>query len=131
MPTEAEAHLIEAATRVLASRHAHPDHTVAAAGRDADGRIFVGVNVSHFTGGPCAEMVVMGAAAAASAAPLELIVAVGDEGRGVLSPCGKCRQMLSDYFPALHVLVPGEGGPVAVPIRELLPQPYVRNAHRR
>ncbi len=36
-------------------------HTVGAAVRSADGRSFAGVNLYHFTGGPCAELVALGA----------------------------------------------------------------------
>src|SRR5690242_1035495 len=82
------AELIQAATDV-AYRFSHPKlHTVGAAARAADGRIFVGMNVFHFTGGPCAELVVIGAAAAQGAHDLRTIVAVGDRDRGLLAPCG-------------------------------------------
>src|SRR5690242_2721178 len=58
------AELIHAATDV-AYRFSPPEaHTVGAAARAADGRIFGGMNVFHFTGGPCAELVVIGIAAA-------------------------------------------------------------------
>ncbi len=39
------------------------NHTVAAAARGHDGRIITAVNAYHFTGGPCAELVVIGTAA--------------------------------------------------------------------
>jgi cytidine deaminase len=43
-----------------ANTDAGPDqdgvHTVGAAVRDRDGRAFTGVNLYHFTGGPCAEL---------------------------------------------------------------------------
>jgi cytidine deaminase len=65
---------------------------VASAARARDGRIVTGVNAYHFTGGPCAELVVLGAAAAEGAYDLETIVAVGDHDRGVVPPCGRCRQ---------------------------------------
>ena len=37
---------------------------------DTSGKIHTAVNVCHFTGGPCAELAVMGVAAAAHAGPL-------------------------------------------------------------
>ncbi|MCP9969042.1 hypothetical protein [Actinomadura madurae] len=56
--------LVEAAARVAAG-HARGDrHTVAAAARARDGRIVAAMNVYHFTGGPCAELAVIGTAAA-------------------------------------------------------------------
>lgn len=42
-------------------------HAMAAVGRDAAGRIHVGVNLYHFTGGPCAEFVAIAAARASGA----------------------------------------------------------------
>jgi cytidine deaminase len=99
---------------------------MAAAARARDGRIVTAVNAYHFTGGPCAELVLIGAAAAQGAYELETIVAVGDRDRGVVPPCGRCRQVLLDYFPTIRVIV-GEG---AVPITELLPETYVWADHQ-
>lgn len=81
-------------------------HTMGAAVRAADGRIFTGVNLYHFTGGPCAELVALGAARAAGATELTHIVAVGNHGRGVKSPCGRDRQILADHYPEVRVIVP-------------------------
>lgn len=100
------------------------NHTVAAAAMDTLGRMYTGVNVFHFTGGPCAELVVLGAAAAAGAGPLVTMVAVGDSGRGVIAPCGRCRQGLLDQHPDCFVIVPTADGPTDVPVRDLLPYTY-------
>ncbi|MFH8791041.1 cytidine deaminase [Streptomyces sp. NPDC017941] len=117
--------LVQAAAHVARTRCRGGNHTVAAAARARDGRIVTAVNAYHFTGGPCAELVLIGAAAAEGAYDLETIVAVGDRGRGVLPPCGRCRQVLLDYFPALGVIV-GEGDRVrTVPVTGLLPESYV------
>ena len=103
---------------------------MAAAARSVNGRIVTGVNAYHFTGGPCAELVVLGAAAAQGIYDLEVIVAVGDRGRGVVPPCGRCRQVLLDYFPTLKVIV-GTGQSLrAVAIGELLPESYVWADHQ-
>lgn len=120
-----EARVLAAAEAVAASLPVGNNHTVAAAGMDVNGNIYTGVNVFHFTGGPCAELVVLGAAAAAGAGPISTIVAVGDGDRGVLAPCGRCRQVLLDLHPHAHVIVPTEESElVAVPIRDLLPFSY-------
>jgi cytidine deaminase len=122
--------LVEAAARVARSRCRGDNHTMAAAARGRDGRIVTGVNAYHFTGGPCAELVVVGAAAAQGVYELETIVAVGDRGRGVVPPCGRCRQVLLDYFPGLRVIV-GDGDRVrAVPVADLLPETYVWADHQ-
>lgn len=122
--------LVQAATRLAATSCRGDNHTVAAAARAGDGRIITGVNVYHFTGGPCAELVVIGTAAAQGAYDLDTMVAVGDRGRGVIPPCGRCRQVLLDYFPALKVIV-GSGGTLsAVPVVDLLPESYVWGDHQ-
>ncbi|MCF2130549.1 cytidine deaminase [Strepomyces sp. STD 3.1] len=122
--------LVEAAADVARTRCHGDNHTVAAAARARDGRIVTAVNAYHFTGGPCAELVVIGAAAAQGAYELETIVAVGDRERGVVPPCGRCRQALLDYFPALRVIVGGGDRLRAVPVAELLPETYVWADHQ-
>ncbi|EGX58334.1 cytidine deaminase [Streptomyces zinciresistens K42] len=122
--------LVEAAAEVARTRCRGDDHTVAAAARARDGRIVTAVNAYHFTGGPCAELVVIGAAAAQGAYELETIVAVGDPDRGVVPPCGRCRQVLLDYFPGLTVIVGDARGHRAVPVAELLPVTYVWADHQ-
>jgi cytidine deaminase len=82
--------------------------TMGAAIRSSKGEIFGAINLYHFTGGPCAELVALGVAAANGAGPLDTIVAVGDQGRGPVGPCGRCRQVLFDYHPAIRVLLPKE-----------------------
>lgn len=122
--------LIEAAARVARTRCRGDNHTMAAAARARDGRIVTAVNAYHFTGGPCAELVLIGAAAAQGAYDLDTVVAVGDRERGVVPPCGRCRQVLLDYFPGLNVIV-GAGEDVrTVHIADLLPESYVWADHR-
>ncbi|TDC57964.1 cytidine deaminase [Micromonospora sp. KC207] len=122
--------LVQAATAVAKLRCRSENHTVAAAVRTAEGRVFTGVNVYHFTGGPCAEVVAIGAAATQGETELETIVAVGDRGRGVITPCGRCRQVLRDYFPSLRVIVGPADALRAVPVAELLPETYVWADHQ-
>ncbi|MFF4038081.1 cytidine deaminase family protein [Streptomyces sp. NPDC001816] len=122
--------LIQAAGDVARTRCRGDNHTMAAAARAKDGRIVTAVNAYHFTGGPCAELVLIGTAAAQGAYDLETIVAVGDRDRGVVPPCGRCRQVLLDYFPALRVIV-GQGDRIrSVLITDLLPESYVWADHQ-
>lgn len=121
-----ERRVVEAAEVVARSLPGSDAHTVAAAVMDVNGNIYTGVNVFHFTGGPCAELVAVGAAAAANAGPLITIVAVGDGDRGVMAPCGRCRQVLLDLHPDVFAIVPApDGDLLAQPIRDLLPSSYV------
>ncbi|MFD3479724.1 cytidine deaminase family protein [Streptomyces sp. NPDC058695] len=122
--------LIEAAAHVARTRCRGDNHTMAAAARDRDGRIVTAVNAYHFTGGPCAELVVIGTAAGQGAYELVTIVAVGDRDRGVVPPCGRCRQVLLDYFPDLEVIVGAGEGLRTVPVADLLPETYVWADHQ-
>lgn len=122
--------LVQAAADVARARCRGDNHTMAAAGRAPDGRIVTAVNAYHFTGGPCAELVLIGAAAAQGVYELDTIVAVGDRDRGVVPPCGRCRQVLLDYFPGIDVIVGEEGRVRAVPVIDLLPASYVWADHQ-
>lgn len=118
--------LIELAGRTIdAATDAGPDqdgvHTMGAAVRAGDGRTFVGVNLYHFTGGPCAELVALGAARAGGARDVTHIVAVGNHGRGPVGPCGRDRQVLLDYYPGIRVLLPTREGVRSVEIGDLMP----------
>ncbi len=116
--------LVAAARRTIDEYGDQDVHTVAAAVRDERGAIHVGVNLYHFTGGPCAELVALANARAAGARAPQTIVAVGDDGRGVLAPCGRDRQVMADYHPRIRVLIPTPQGPRAVRGDELLPYTY-------
>ncbi|WP_406440499.1 cytidine deaminase [Streptomyces sp. NBC_01613] len=133
MTTQAEPvdhELIHAAAEVARTRCRGDNHTMAAAARAQDGRIVTAVNAYHFTGGPCAELVLIGAAAAQGVHELDTIVAVGDRDRGVVPPCGRCRQVLLDYFPGLKVIVGEEDRVRTVLVTELLPDSYVWADHQ-
>ncbi|MEF2529575.1 MULTISPECIES: ASCH domain-containing protein [Streptomyces] len=117
--------LVEFARHIVETNGDGETHTVGAAVRDAQGRMFGGINLYHFTGGPCAELVALGHARAEGARDLTAIVAVGDRGRGVLAPCGRDRQILLDHHPGIRVLVPVADGIRSVAITDLLPHAYV------
>ncbi|WP_408055632.1 cytidine/deoxycytidylate deaminase family protein [Streptomyces apricus] len=122
--------LVEAAGHLARTRCRGDNHTMAAATRTRDGRIVTALNAYHFTGGPCAELVLIGTAAAQGAYELDVIVAVGDRERGVVPPCGRCRQVLLDYFPDLKVIVGENDHLRTVPITDLLPESYIWADHQ-
>ena len=127
-----EVELVEVARRTIeSSTDAGPDedgiHTMGAAVRADDGRIFAGVNLYHFTGGPCAELVALGAPRAGGATGVTHIVAVGNHGRGPIGPCGRDRQVLFDYYPGVRVILPTVDGPMSVKIEDLLPMATSRS----
>ncbi len=124
--TADEWELVELARATIdTNTDAEPDqdgvHTMGAAVRAAGGRSFAGVNLYHFTGGPCAELVALGAARAGGARELTTIVAVGNHGRGPVGPCGRDRQVLFDYHHDIRVILPTEVGVRSVSIHDLMP----------
>ena len=125
MATDVESKLVEAATRTIEGIDLSKNISVGSAAMSSDGRIFTGVNVYHFSGGPCAELVVIGNAAAAGAKQLTHIVAVANARRGVINPCGRCRQVLLDYYPDIKIIVIGPDGLKTESVRALLPYTYV------
>lgn len=122
---ESDLAVIEAAESLARTLGQNPHHTVAAAALDTQGRIHTAVNVYHFTGGPCAELVALGVAATAQAGPLVAVAAAGDRSRGLIPPCGRCRQVMLDLHPDLLVAVPTEQGPRMRPVAKLLPDTYL------
>ena len=61
--------------------------------------------------------------AAAGDTDIDTIVAVDRFGE-VVSPCGMCRELISDYSPTARVIVPGKEGEQVVPVGALLPNKY-------
>ncbi len=96
-------------------------HTMGAAVRGVDGKMYGGINLYHFTGGPCAELVALGHARASGARELSAIVAVGNLGRGPVGPCGRDRQVLFDLHPRIRVILPTPQGVRSVRIMDLMP----------
>ena len=135
-PLTAEDLELVAAARAVLLRHYRPFwHTVAAALRGRDGRIWTGVHLGATVGRlqVCAEAVALGRAVVEGDGTIATAVAVRhpkpeEEAReiAVVSPCGACREMITDYAPDALVIVPGPVGPVKLPIRLLMPVPYRR-----
>lgn len=100
------------------------NHTVGAAIRCKNGKIYTGVNV-YSLHGACAEQVAIGAAVTNGERAFETIVAVrGKEGEEIIPPCGNCRQILHDYMPECEVILLIEGEKKKITARELLPYSY-------
>ena len=121
---EDDLELIEHARRIVEAHGDDEVHTVGAAVLDVQGRVFGGINLYHFTGGPCAELVALGHARASGARELTAIVAYADRGRGVIPPCGRDCQVLLDYHPGIAVLVPTVDGIRRVTVKDLMPHAY-------
>jgi cytidine deaminase len=119
--------LIEAARSIIALRSKPEAHEVGAALRTQSGKLFAAVNVKANVGrvSICAEAVAIGMAASAGDTDIERIVAVDQQGR-VISPCGMCREMVSDYSPQAKVIVAGDYGLEVLKVAELLPHKFCK-----
>ncbi len=100
-------------------------HTVGAALRCKNGRVYTGVNCDGIHGS-CAEFTAMGAALTAGEREFDTVVAVHEKAPNhLVPPCGNCRQMLFEYCPEIRVILNDEKGrPVKVGLRDLLPLAY-------
>lgn len=123
----ADLQLIDVAKSIIALRSKPEFHEVGAALRTRSGKIFSAVNVKANVGrvSVCAEAIAIGMAASAGDTDIERIVAVDYNGK-VISPCGMCREMISDYAPEAHVIVPGDDGLEVLKVAELLPHKFCK-----
>ena len=119
--------LIQTARELIRRRFVEGRHHIAAALRTRQGAVFTGVHVEANVGriAVCAEAIAIGAAATAGDTEIATIVAVNDFGE-IVSPCGMCRELISDYAPAATVIIARCGQATPVLITELLPYKYRR-----
>lgn len=102
----------------------HDHHTVGAAVRCKNGRVYVGVNL-YSLHGACAEQVAIGTAITNGERDFDVIVAVrGKEGEEIIPPCGNCRPILHDYMPDCDVIVSVCGELRKIKAKELLTFSY-------
>jgi len=132
---DADHELIAAAHEVLARHYRLFWHTVGAAIRGQDGRIWTGLHIGTTVGrlSVCAEAVALGRLLLEGDGSIGTIVAVRhpkpdevDRELAVVPPCGACREMVLDHCPDALVIVQEAGMLVKRPIRALLPAPYRR-----
>ena len=88
----------------------------------ASGRVYDGVNIENaaFPTTVCAEQVAVFKAVSEGERTLDAIAVVTSNGG---SPCGSCRQVLSEFGPDMTVLIANESGEILAEttLRELLP----------
>ncbi len=115
--------LIEAARNVIRRNYdsVHWWHTVGAAVRTGNGKVYTGVNCDSVSHGACAEVIAIGSAVTAGEREFDTIVAVrGGEHEAILPPCGNCRQMMYCYDQNMNVIVSED---TKVNVLELLKYP--------
>lgn len=97
----------------------------------ASGEIFYGCNVENASYGltNCAERTAIFSAVAALGAKLVRIraVAVVNDQTVACSPCGACRQVISEFGPDAEIFYLGPSGIKRSSIRELLPNCFALN----
>ena len=111
-----------------AREHAYVPYShypVGAALRTKSGRIFTGVNVENaaYPTTICAERVAVFKAVSEGEQDFEVISVVTDNGG---SPCGSCRQVLSEFGLDTIVLIADGNGKLVkeTTVRELLPEAF-------
>jgi cytidine deaminase len=112
-----------------ARRHAYApysNYTVGAALRTKNGRVYAGVNVENaaYPTGICAERVAVFKAVSEGEHDFEVIAVVTDNGG---SPCGACRQVLSEFGLDTVVLIADGNGKLSMEttVRNLLPEAFL------
>ncbi len=112
-----------------ARRHAYAPYSnypVGAALRTKTGRVFTGVNVENaaYPTGICAERVAVFKAVSEGERDFEVIAVVTDNGG---SPCGACRQVLSEFGLDTVVLIADGNGKLSMEttVRNLLPEAFL------
>lgn len=127
--------LVEAARALIRERYIENRHHIAAALRTRSGKIHAGLHLDTYVGraSVCAEAVAVGAAMAEGDRDIVAIVSVrhprpseANQTIQVVSPCGICREMLTDFAPDCRVIVPVNGSLVRMAPRDLLPNKYSR-----
>lgn len=133
--TNADRELVEEAKKLIATRYKENRHHIAAAVRGASGRIYVGLHLDTYVGraSVCAEAVALGAALSGGEKSIEAIVSVRhprprEETKDIkiVSPCGICREMLSDFAPDARIIIQRNGDILSTTSQNLLPEKYRR-----
>ena len=125
--------LIESARNIVRMRYRENWHSVGAAIRTKSGKIITAVNIEANVGriAVCAEAVAIGKAISEGISDFDTIVAVQhphpeDEDREIkiVSPCGMCRELISDYGEDTKVIYKSEDRTRKSDILDLLPYKY-------
>ncbi len=130
---ERDLDLIEKARQTAAALYVVDRHEVAGAVRTASGKVYSGINIEagEAFANVCGEVAAICCMVAGGSRDLDTIVAVRVNGRGehkILSPCGRCREVIHDFNPRAWVIVGKPGAERRVPISDLLPMKREKGA---
>ena len=128
--------LIDTAKSLIERRYLENRHHIASAVRGASGRVYTGLHLDTYVGraSVCAEAVALGQAMAGGETGIEAIVSIRHprpreqhQDCKVVSPCGICREMLTDFAAGGVVILAQGAAHIRVPVAELLPAKYKRH----
>lgn len=127
--------LIKAAQDTIKRLYKDGKHHIGAAVRTKTGKIYSAVHLEAYIGrvSVCAEAIVLGKAISEGESEFETIVAVRhpdqdeiNQNIEVVSPCGICRELISDYGTEIQVILKVGEEHIKKNIRGLLPDKYKR-----
>ena len=127
--TKQDLELIEQAKQTADKLHVDDVSEVAAALRTKNGKIYTGIHFDANVGfaDVCGEVAAICHAVAHGYREYDSIVAIWGDGKGnykLLSPCGRCREVISDFGLDIWVIVGTLEKPYKLKISELLPLKY-------
>lgn len=118
--------LIDKVKETADNLHLDGIHEVAAALRTRSGEVFVGIHIEASVGyaDVCGEVAALCNMVSAGHRDLDTIIAAWGDGHGncvLLPPCGRCRELITDFNPETWVIVGTLEKPYKVRATELLP----------
>ncbi len=131
--TESDMQLIEEARKTMSRLYRPRKHHIAAALRTTQGRIYTAVHLEAHVGrvAICAESAALCKAVSEGETEFDSIVAVRhprdqDESSEIqiVSPCGMCRELLSEYADNIKVIFSENGEIRKATMKELFPHRY-------
>jgi cytidine deaminase len=123
-----DAELLAAAKTAAEQAYApYSDFRVGAALLADDGTIYTGANVENaaYPSGMCAEAVAIGTAVAGGVRKIEAVATACLDGPGC-TPCGQCRQRMSEFGVERVILEAADGGIDVHSFAEILPGHFGR-----
>lgn len=123
---QAEQLMAAAKTSIQHAYMPYSNYPVGAAVLTRDGQIIAGVNIENaaYPAGTCAERVALGNAI--SQGKTDFIAIAVFSPKGEISPCGVCRQFISEFGADIQVLFHWQGTLQQVPIHQLLPFSFTK-----
>jgi cytidine deaminase len=123
--TQEDHALIRAARETLDRLYLENRHEVSAALRTKRGNVYTGIHIEAGVGfaDVCGEVAAISHAVAHGEREFDAIVAMwrGEKGYEIPSPCGRCREVISDFSKDIWVILGTPEKPFKVKIHEILP----------